>query len=298
MNSKLSGRFKSKRIPWTDYEMRIVLGYYFFIYQYNTREKDYLLFADHLRKMTGNERTNASVKVRFSNYIHIDPERNDGLEGGTQKCQPIWDECINFDRTPKDSFIKLFMDFIELYGNNCDIYDSFIRNYSQFKTLTNEQDVECNNEYSFEEVHYIKENDEIIKRIKSKKINFHNLYNEYSVKDNYINMIKRKRSPDVAAYTRQRANGVCDLCGQNAPFIDKNGIPYLESHHLITLSEGGPDVIFNTVALCPNCHRKIHMLASHDDKMFLKDILYKYLLDENERRIIEKFYELFDKFEI
>ena len=123
MNSKLSGRFKSKRILWTDYEMRIALGYYFFIYKYNTREKDYSLFASHLRKMTGNERTNASVKVRFSNYIHIDPERNDGLEGGAQKCQPIWDECINSDCTPKESFIKLFTNFIEIYGNNCYIYD-------------------------------------------------------------------------------------------------------------------------------------------------------------------------------
>ena len=48
-----------------------------------------------------------------------------------------------------------------------------------------------------------------------------------------------------------------------APFKKRNGEPFLEVHHVMWLSEGGSDSIENTVALCPNCHRKVHV---RDDK--------------------------------
>lgn len=69
----------------------------------------------------------------------------------------------------------------------------------------------------------------------------------------------------VSEYAKQRANGVCQLCNLPAPFIDRDGKPYLESHHIIWLSDGGEDSISNTVALCPNCHRKMHALNLDDD---------------------------------
>jgi 5-methylcytosine-specific restriction protein A len=34
--------------------------------------------------------------------------------------------------------------------------------------------------------------------------------------------------------------------------------PFLESHHLIFLCDGGPDTPDNTAAVCPNCHRNLH----------------------------------------
>ena len=34
------------------------------------------------------------------------------------------------------------------------------------------------------------------------------------------------RNQDIAEYTKRRAKGVCQLCGQQAPFNDKNGNPY------------------------------------------------------------------------
>lgn len=68
------------------------------------------------------------------------------------------------------------------------------------------------------------------------------------------------RSPEVAAYAKKSANGICQLCGKPAPFIDKNGEPYLESHHVIWLSRGGTDTIDNVVGLCPNCHSKVHAI--------------------------------------
>ena len=69
----------------------------------------------------------------------------------------------------------------------------------------------------------------------------------------------------------------------------------MESHHVITLAEGGPDVIYNTVAICPNCHRKIHVLKDKKDILKLQKVILKYLLDEEDKESIEKYNELFEK---
>lgn len=78
------------------------------------------------------------------------------------------------------------------------------------------------------------------------------------------------RDPTIAAYVKKRADGYCQLCGQKAPFKDKNGEPYLENHHIDWLSKGGMDSVDNCVALCPNCHRKMHTLNDSDDIKTLK----------------------------
>lgn len=73
------------------------------------------------------------------------------------------------------------------------------------------------------------------------------------------------RDQTVSVYAKRRANGRCDLCGKNAPFMDAQGKPYLECHHIVWLANGGLDTIENTCALCPNCHRKMHIVAAKDD---------------------------------
>jgi len=66
------------------------------------------------------------------------------------------------------------------------------------------------------------------------------------------------RCPMVTAWILQHCNGVCGYCGVAAPFARPNGQPYLEVHHVLPLSEGGPDTVDNAIALCPNCHRRAH----------------------------------------
>lgn len=80
-----------------------------------------------------------------------------------------------------------------------------------------------------------------------------------------------ERSPYVSAYAKIRTKGYCDLCCKRGPFDDKEGRPYLESHHVQWLSRGGKDVIDNIVALCPNCHRKMHILDDPIDVAALKE---------------------------
>ncbi len=71
------------------------------------------------------------------------------------------------------------------------------------------------------------------------------------------------RNPEIAAWVLDNAMGICEGCGHNAPFIRNDGTPYLEVHHVRWLAEGGPDSIDNAIALCPNCHRRLH---SGDDR--------------------------------
>lgn len=87
-------------------------------------------------------------------------------------------------------------------------------------------------------------------------------------------MVKRsvfQRNPDIAEYAVRRAKGTCDRCLQAAPFLRRDGNPYLEAHHIVWLSEGGTDDLANVAALCPNCHKRMHVLDDEDERAALLD---------------------------
>jgi 5-methylcytosine-specific restriction enzyme A len=68
-----------------------------------------------------------------------------------------------------------------------------------------------------------------------------------------------KRSMAVVAEVLLRADGNCEHCKQPAPFVRaSNGDPFLEVHHIVQLAQGGDDTVANAIAVCPNCHRKLH----------------------------------------
>ena len=79
------------------------------------------------------------------------------------------------------------------------------------------------------------------------------------------------RSAGVVAYVLSRAGGVCEACELPGPFPTPSGIQYLEIHHVIRLADGGPDTVQNTVALCPNCHRRAHYAS--DAPAFTTELL-------------------------
>ncbi|CAK7038077.1 HNH endonuclease [Tissierella sp.] len=84
-----------------------------------------------------------------------------------------------------------------------------------------------------------------------------------------------ERNPYIIEYAKRKANGICQLCNQPAPYKNKEGEPYLETHHIVWLSKGGSDTINNTVALCPNCHRKMHILDFEKDRTELIEVAKK-----------------------
>jgi 5-methylcytosine-specific restriction enzyme A len=65
------------------------------------------------------------------------------------------------------------------------------------------------------------------------------------------------RSADVRRKALERAQGNCEYCGTSGFKMVNNEI-YIETHHIIPLSENGPDNISNVAALCPNHHREAH----------------------------------------
>ena len=74
-----------------------------------------------------------------------------------------------------------------------------------------------------------------------------------------------ERSEAVRVYVLRCAEGQCEGCGNDAPFLRKDGRPYLEPHHLRRRADGGPDHPRWVAALCPNCHRRVHSGADGKD---------------------------------
>ena len=78
------------------------------------------------------------------------------------------------------------------------------------------------------------------------------------------NGVQRYRDPKVRAVVLARSKGTCELT--MAPgFQMANGGIYLETHHIVPLSEGGPDVVENVIALSADAHRKAHHAIDRDE---------------------------------
>lgn len=90
-----------------------------------------------------------------------------------------------------------------------------------------------------------------------------------------ISSVIYERNPYLVEIIKRKSKGICSLCKENAPFKDKKGEPFLEVHHIVWLSENGEDRLDNMVALCPNCHRKMHILNIEEDKKKLFNSIYK-----------------------
>lgn len=86
-----------------------------------------------------------------------------------------------------------------------------------------------------------------------------------------VQQTQRKRNMYLPELIKRMANGKCQLCGQILDYKDSAGRPYLEAHHIIPLADDGPDSIDNMVALCPNCHRKMHVEKAWGIKYFSKE---------------------------
>jgi 5-methylcytosine-specific restriction enzyme A len=95
--------------------------------------------------------------------------------------------------------------------------------------------------------------------------------------------IRRQRSSEIREYVLRRAEGVCELTGEKAPFSKPDGQPYLEVHHIKKLSDGGLDHPVNCAAITPNVHREIHFgqNGKHLDEQLSQLIKHKEALLDN-----------------
>lgn len=73
-----------------------------------------------------------------------------------------------------------------------------------------------------------------------------------------------ERDAIVGSYVLGRAKGICELCGKPAHFNKaKDGSPYLETHHVILVSEDGPDHPKWVAAVHAECHKNLHFGIDH-----------------------------------
>lgn len=72
------------------------------------------------------------------------------------------------------------------------------------------------------------------------------------------------RDPKVRRAVLARAAGYCELCKRQG-FETVSGALYLETHHVMPLSDGGRDDVANVVALCPEDHRRAHFSHQRDE---------------------------------
>ena len=91
---------------------------------------------------------------------------------------------------------------------------------------------------------------------------------------NADNTLSIEKSEMIDLYRRlliATTDGCCEMCGNKAPFCDKEGRPYLEIHEIDT-SPSGKEWINRHVALCPTCLKKLEILKDGKEIEKLRDI--------------------------
>ncbi len=90
------------------------------------------------------------------------------------------------------------------------------------------------------------------------------------------------RDPRIAAMRLDMANYTCEFNADHSTFISEStGNPYVEAHHFIPMraqhlfSQEALDNVINIIALCPNCHRRIHHAVVEEKKPLIEDLYYK-----------------------
>lgn len=84
--------------------------------------------------------------------------------------------------------------------------------------------------------------------------------------------------PALRALVKARAGGRCECCAERLP-------AHYECHHRKLRSRGGQDSATNLVALCNECHRRIHghvkwatghgfIVSAYDDPMVVPVAIY------------------------
>jgi hypothetical protein len=84
-------------------------------------------------------------------------------------------------------------------------------------------------------------------------------------------------SVNVKNTAKAKANYKCEINDNHVTFTAKNNNQYVEGHHLIPFAKRDEfdvniDIVENIVALCPNCHRKIHNAIQNERNVVIKNL--------------------------
>lgn len=117
-------------------------------------------------------------------------------------------------------------------------------------------------------------------------------------KTNSTNGSNWYRDPSIARDAIRDALYLCEIDKNHMTFIAKaTGNPFVEAHHIFPMEyqeefEFSLDVPENIVALCPNCHRKLHHAELEDKKDIIKSLYEIREESLNQRGIIASYSDL------
>jgi len=92
------------------------------------------------------------------------------------------------------------------------------------------------------------------------------------------------RSERTKNIVRKRSKGICENCGKLIKIINKKGNPFIITHHIQPISEGGDDTEWNVAGICVSCHAIIHYDINGDtinEKLKHKIIAKQTKINEN-----------------
>ena len=96
----------------------------------------------------------------------------------------------------------------------------------------------------------------------------------------------------------------CEISDNHCSFISKKtGKNYVEAHHVIPISfqwkfQYDIDRVPNLVALCPNCHKKIHLSINSEKESLLKELYNKRRNDLNKIGVVLSEKELLEMYDV
>lgn len=188
-----------------------------------------------------------------------------------------------------DSFKSLGLDYRTSYRCSWENYNGFISIIAEIQRIMNEilplkEPARLIDAHSFvwmlpKVIKYMNSRNEVTqKRVKeeAEKILLESVkFGSHEPLKYDVTTSRFSRDERVVESAKKLANGVCQLCGENAPFHDKRGNPFLEVHHIVWLKRKGADKLDNAIALCPNCHSKMHVLDDRQDIDYLLSVARK-----------------------
>jgi hypothetical protein len=173
---------------------------------------------------------------KLMNLRALDPRApQQGLKGGSKLDEATWDEFFSKSANTMDR-AKLNQEYERLWGEA-----ERVDPPSQFNLESEE------------------------KRLAGKSIE--DLMALYRKRPKNVKPLRRSQSvaaydrdPMVVALRKKLAVSRCEVDGCTSLIFENDaGDLFVEVHHIIPLSQGGEDILENTVALCPTHHRYLHI---------------------------------------
>ena len=90
--------------------------------------------------------------------------------------------------------------------------------------------------------------------------------------------VRRERSRLIADYALRRADGICEGCEEAAPFLRRNGQPYLEVHHIVSIAAAAqiaPLTLPRFAQIAMHVYRTGRMVTSIIEKLEIEFCLWR-----------------------